>query len=119
MKTKTLSLFFKILLVILILIPLVFFTYRLVEGHMHDLDAKDDLDYHSGMGLYVFASHTVLLAINAILTLIITTGLLIAKKRNKSPECSKSAFKFRLLVAAPLTSQILYVLITLIVLNVN
>lgn len=107
----------KIALVVLILIPLVFFTYRLVEGHVHDLAAKDDPHYHSGIGLYVFASHVVLLAINAVFTVIIAIGLLITKKRSKSSMHTKRAF--RLLASAPFMSQILYVLITLIVLNID
>ena len=60
----------KIILPILILIPLAFFTYRLIEGHIEDLANVGTEGYHSGMGLYVFASHVVLFAANAVLTII-------------------------------------------------
>ena len=44
----------KIILPILILIPLVFLSYRLVEGHLEDLENIGNDGYHSGMGLYIF-----------------------------------------------------------------
>ena len=109
----------KIILPILILIPLVFFTYRLIEGHIEDLSNIGTEGYHSGMGLYVFASHVVLFAANAVLTIIGAIGLLIAKKHKMSPAHNKNVITFRGLALSPLGSQILYVLITIIVLNIG
>lgn len=109
----------KIILPILILIPLAFFTYRLIEGHIEDLANVGTDGYHSGMGLYVFASHVVLFAANAVLAIIGAIGLLIAKTHKASPAHKKSVITFRCLALSPLCSQILYVLITIIVLNIG
>ena len=115
----TVLLLIKITLVILILLALAFFTYRLIEGHIHDLNAKYDPHYHSGMGLYIFASGIVLLVINAILTVIAIIGFLIAERRNKSQTPPKKALTFRHLAIAPWVSQALYVAITFIVINIK
>ena len=109
----------KIILPILILIPLVFLSYRLVEGRLEDLSNIGNDGYHSGMGLYIFASHTLLLVANAILTILGCIGLVIAKKYKSSPTQRKNIITFRCLALAPLCSQILYVLINAIVLNVR
>ena len=109
----------KIIIPILILIPLVFFTYRLIEGHIQDLAERGTEGYFSGMGLYVFASHVVLFAANAVLTIIGAIGLLIAKKHKASPAHTKNVITFRCLALSPLGSQILYVLITIIILNIG
>ena len=109
----------KIIIPILILIPLAFFTYRLIEGHIEDLANVGTEGYHSGMGLYVFASHVVLFAANAVLTIIGAIGLLIAKKHKTSPAHKKNVITLRCLALSPLCSQILYVLITIIVLNIG
>ena len=109
----------KIILPILILIPLVFLSYRLVEGRLEDLANIGTEGYHSGMGLYIFASHTLLLAANAILTIVGCIGLVIAKKYKSSPTQRKNIITFRCLALAPLCSQILYVLINVIVMNIG
>ena len=109
----------KIILPILILIPLVFLSYRLVAGRLEDLANIGTEGYHSGMGLYIFASHTLLLAANAILTILGCIGLAIAKKYKSSPTQRKNITTFKCLALAPLCSQILYVLITIIVLNIG
>ena len=109
----------KIILPILLLIPLAFFTYRLIEGHIEDIANRGTEGYFSGMGLYVFASHVVLFAANAVLTIIGAIGLLIAKKHKASPAHNKNVITFRCLALSPLCSQILYVLITIIVLNIG
>ena len=109
----------KIIIPISILIPLAFFTYRLIEGHLEDIANRGTEGYHSGMGLYVFASHVVLFAANAVFTIIGAIGLLIAKKFKTSPAHKKNVITFRCLALSPLGSQILYVLITIIVLNIG
>lgn len=109
----------KIILPILLLIPLAFFTYRLIEGHIEDIANRGTEGYFSGMGLYVFASHVVLFAANAVFTIIGAIGLLIAKTHKASPAHKKSVITFRCLALSPLGSQILYVLITIIVLNIG
>lgn len=109
----------KIILPILILIPLAFLSYRLVEGHLEDLANIGDDGYHSGMGLYIFASHTLLFAANAILTIVGCIGWVIAKRYKNCPKQRKNIITFRYLALAPLCSQMLYVLINIIVINIG
>lgn len=109
----------KIILPILILIPLVFLSYRLVEGHLEDLANIGNDDYHSGMGLYIFASHTLLFAANVILTVVGCIGWVIAKKYKSCPTQRKNIITFRCFALAPLCSQILYILINVIVMNIG
>ncbi len=109
----------KIILPILILIPLAFFSYRLAEGRMSDIANIGNDDYHSGLGLYIFLSHIVLFVANAILTVISTIRLLISKKYKTCPIQRKNIITFRCLTFAPLCSQVLYVLINMIILNIG
>ena len=109
----------KIILPILILIPLVFLSYRLVEGRLEDLANIGTEGYHSGMGLYIFASHTLLLAANVILTILGCIGLVIANKYKSSPTQRKNIITFKCLALAPLCSQILYLLVNVIALNIG
>jgi hypothetical protein len=109
----------KILLPILILIPLVFFTYRLTEGRMSDIANAGNDDYHSGLGLYIFASHMLLFIANVILAVIGAIGLLIATKYKTCPIQRKNIIAFRCLAIAPLCSQMLYVLINMIVMSIG
>ena len=121
-KIKFLDIFLlclKIILPILILIPLVFFSYRLTEGRMSDIANAGNDDYHSGLGLYIFASHTVLFIVNAILAVIGAIGLLIAKKYKTCPVQRQNIIAFRCLAIAPLCSQMLYVLINMIVMSIG
>ena len=109
----------KIILPILILTVLVFVSYRLVEGHLDDLANRGTEGYHSGMGLYLFASHVLLLAANAVLTLVGIIGLVIAKLYKGASKHRKNVITFIYLSLAPLCSQCLYVLINFIVLNIG
>ena len=121
-KLKILEIFLlciKILLPILIVIPLGFFSYRLVEGRMEDIANIGNESYHSGMGLYVFASNIVLLGANLVLSLIGLSGWIISKKYKSCPIQKKNIVIFRCLTWGPLCSQLLYILINLIVLNVK
>lgn len=107
----------KIILPIFIIVPLVFFSYRLIEGRLSDIANIGNDDYHSGIGLYIFLSHMVLFAANVILTVIGAIGLLIAKKHKSCPAHKKNVITFRCLALAPIGSQLLYVLINFIVMN--
>lgn len=109
----------KILLPILIAVPLVFFTYRLVENRISDLQHMGDVHYYSGIGLYIFLSHMVLFAANVILTVIGIIGFIMAKKHTSASAYRRNVMGFRCLALAPLLSQILYVLATLIVTNIG
>ena len=116
---NVLLLLLKVILPILILIPLVFVSYRLVEARISDIANAGNESYHSGSGLYIFASHTLLFAANGILTIIGGIGWLIAKKYKSSPIYRKNLMTFRCLTFAPLVSQLLYVLIIVIVMNIG
>lgn len=109
----------KILLPILIIIPLLFFSYRLVEGRMEDIANIGNESYHSGIGLYIFASHVLLLAVNIILLIFSCFGLLISKKYVSSDRKKKNIITFRYLSIAPICSQALYVIISWIVVNIG
>lgn len=109
----------KIILPILIAIPLVFVSYRLIEGRIEDLKNIGNESYHSGLGLYIFASHVLLLAANAILFVLGGAGLIIAIQYKSCPKRRKNIKAFICLTAAPILSQWLYLLINIIVVNVG
>lgn len=109
----------KIILPILIMIPLAFFSYRLIEGRIEDLANIGNDSYHSGTGLYIFLSHVTLLVINAVLLIIGCIGLLIAKKHKACSLQNRNIITFRCLALAPVCSQLLYVIINVIVLNIS
>ena len=109
----------KIILPILIAIPLVFMSYRLIEGRIEDLKNVGNEHYHSGLGLYIFASHVLLLAANVILTLVSGIGLIIAIQYKSCLKRRKNIKTFICLTAAPILSHWLYLLINIIVVNVG
>ena len=114
-----LLLLLKIILPIFLLLPLVFFSWRLIEGRVEDIANIGNPDYHSGLGLYIFASHVVLLGVNAVLLVVGCIGLLISKKYTATPTQAKNISIFRLLSLAPVASQVIYLLINHIVVNVG
>ncbi len=109
----------KIILPILIAIPLVFVSYRLIEGRIEDLENIGNESYHSGLGLYIFASHVLLLAANAILVFVGGIGLIIAVQYKSCPNRRKNVKSFICLTVAPMLSQWFYALINIIVVNVG
>ena len=121
-KAKLLDTFLlclKILLPFLIVIPLIFFSYRLAQGRISDLRYGGTAGYHSGLGLYIFASHTVLLLWNAMLTVIGLIGLFLAKKCRTCLSQPNHIATFRRLSYLPLCNQALYALITVIIVNLR
>ena len=111
--------FFRILFPICILVPLVFFSYRLIDGRMEDLANIGNQDYHSGLGLFIFASHIVLFGINAILVLLGGIGWLVSQKCKSLPNQEQHILVFRFLTFAPMISHLVYCLINVIVVNVG
>lgn len=109
----------KIILPILIAIPLVFVSYRLIEGRIEDLKNIGNESYHSGLGLYIFASHVLLLAANAILFVLGGAGLIISMQYKSCPNRKRNVKTFIWLTVAPMMSQWLYLLINIIVVNVG
>ena len=102
---------FKIILPILIAVPLLFFSYRLIENRLFDMAHLGDEHYHSGTGLYFVLSALILLAVNAFCTLLGIVGLVIAVKHKTAPARKKNITFLAILSLAPIGSQILYGLI--------
>lgn len=109
----------KILIVIFLLVPFLFCSYQLIRVALEDLANAGSDGYYSGLGLYLFASHVVLFLINAGLTLMSILGLIIAKKYKRSLIQNKNVLDFKRLTFTPLCCEILYILITVIILNVG
>lgn len=121
-KTKVLDvvlLVLKVLIPVVLLATVVFFSYRLIEGHILDLQHRGEESYHSGMGLYVFASHVVLAGVNAIMLIPCIAGLVIAHKHRGTPARDQNVRTFRALIFTPLLSQVLYFWVSLIVLSIG
>ncbi len=101
----------KIILPVLIATPLLFFSYRLVEGRLFDVAHLGDEGYFSGMGLYFFLSALLLLGINLFCTALGIVGWVIAHRHKTCPQRRKNLITFRILTFAPIASQILYGLV--------
>ena len=121
-KTKVLDILLlclEIILPILILIPLVFFSYRMIEGRIQDLANAGNEDYHSGIGLYLFLTHPLLFFWNAPLALIGVIGTRCARKRAACTGQNHHATLFRAITFSAMGSQLLYFVMTLVVMNVK
>ena len=110
----------KIILPILLLIPLIFFTYQLIDGRIWELSHIENREpCNPGMALYAIVTHIILLGINTVLLIISIIGLIIAKKYKASPIHKKNVRAFVWLTLAPITNQLLYLIITMIVMNIG
>ena len=121
-KEKTfenLLLCMKIALPILIIIPLVFFSVKLAGMHMEDLANIGNTDYHSGTGLFVFLSHTILFVCNVVFTAIACICLVKANKNKASPKRKSHLRYFRYLAMAPAVGQFLYMAINIIIMRIQ
>ena len=103
-----LILILKIVLVIALLLPFAFFTFRLVEGRITDLSRAGKPGYFSGYGLYFFLSMFVLLGVNLALLILTGLGLLAAHLHRTSPRREKHIKFFQRMFIFPVVSQILY-----------
>ena len=110
----------KIILPILLLIPLIFFSYQLIDGRIWELSHIENREpCNPGMTLYAIITHIILLGINIVLLIISLIGLIIAKKYKASPIHKKNVRAFVWLTLAPITNQLLYLIITMIVMNIG
>lgn len=112
----TLGLGFKITLLVLVLAPLIFCLYRLIETTLYDIINSGNPSYCGGTGLYLFASNFVLFEINIVLFIIAGIGLLISKKITSTTMKKNSLLTFRNLTFAPLVSQLIYMLLSFVML---
>ncbi len=99
---------FKIILPILILLPLSYFSYGIIEGRLDDVAHLGEEGYFSGMGLYFFLSALLLLGINLFCTALGIVGWVISHRHKTCPQRRKNLITFRILTFSPLLSQILY-----------
>lgn len=111
-------LFLKILIPILILIPLVFFSYRLIEGRIFEIAEMENKEIRGG-GAFLFAivSHVLLFVINVVLFIVAGICYLISKKYKATPKHKKNVLTFGRLTLMPIVSQVLYFILILIVLH--
>ena len=109
----------KILLPILILIPLIFLSCKLIEVRMEDLVNVGNDSYYAGSAFYIFASHMLLFVVYAILTLVGGVFWIIARTYKSSPRHRKNVIAFRWLTLTPVCAHALYLLINLIVMNLG
>ena len=119
-KTKILHIFLtclKVIIPVLLIVPLVFFSYRLVEGRLDDIKNAGNEDYHSGTGFYIFASHALLIAADVIAFAAGGVGLLISSLSKTDPMREKNISHFKSLLIAPMLNHLLYLLITVIAVN--
>lgn len=85
----------KIILPILLLIPLIFFSYQLIDGRIWELSHIENREpCNPGMALYAIITHIILLGINIVLLIISIIGLIIAKKYKASPIHKKNVRAF-------------------------
>jgi hypothetical protein len=109
----------KLLLPVLILLPLVFVSWRLVEVRLEDLANLGNEGYHSGTGLFLFAAHVLLLCTNGVLAGIGGICLFIVWRYKSSPKHRQNVRTFRWLTVAPAISQVLYVVVNILVLRIK
>ena len=112
-RPDAILLLLKMVLGCLTVLPLAYFSYLLIDGRLFEMAHRGEPGFHSGAGLYVFASHLVLLGMNLILVILGILGWITAAK------CKRSTKAFRVLTFAPLGSQAAYVWITVLVLGIT
>ena len=109
----------KILIPLAVLLPVVYFSYSLVQGRLEDLANRDTEGYFSGTGLYLFASHILLFAICVGDTLVSAIGLLVASRYRSCPAHVANVRIFRWMLAVPWLTEVFYWLICLIVMQIG
>lgn len=109
----------KVLLPILILIPLMFVSWRLVEIRLEDLANLGNESYHSGTGLFLFAAHILLLCANGVLAVLGGICLFVAWRYKSSPKHRQNVKIFRWLTIAPAISQVTFVLVNVVVMAIK
>ena len=109
----------RILLPILILIPLIFLSCKLIEVRTEDLANAGNDSYYAGSAFYIFASHVLLFAVYAVLTIVGGIGWIIAKAYKRSLHQRKHVTAFRCLTFAPACAHLLYLAFNLIVMHVG
>ena len=105
-------LFLKIALPIAMIIPVIYFSFDLVEIRIFDLEHAGISGYYSGYGFSLFASSLVLLIMNGVVFLFAGIGLLVAYLYKECPTRKKKIRCSIWLMVAPFLNQLLYFLIS-------
>ena len=103
-----------ILALVFSLCLLAFFSYRLVEGFVSDWKKADNPAYHSGIGLYYFASFIVLLGVNIGVGALNGIGQLVSYFHKSCPNRRENQRFFGWCNVVPVANQILYVVLLVI-----
>ena len=107
----------KVVFSFLILASFLFLTYQLINVKLEDVANAGNDGYHSGTGLYIFASHVAYLYIDVIFFILGVICWLISKIYKSSPNQNKNISSFRFLTFAPLISHLLYLVLNIVVIN--
>lgn len=108
-------LFLKIALPIAMLIPVIYFSFELVETRIFDLENAGDSGYYSGYAFYLFVSSLILLMVNGVVFLLAGIGLLVACLYKSCPTRKKKIRCSIWLMVAPFLNQLLYFLISYVI----
>ena len=107
----------KILIPIMILFPIVYFTFHLIDIRITDVANVGNESYHSGFSFYVFASHTILFFVNLCALFVCLVGWIVSKCYRSSPIQKRHLSYFRYSMLSLPLSHVLYFLIHVLVLN--
>lgn len=120
---KALSIFLrilKILLIVAMILPMIFFSYRLIESRISDIQNAGDEGYHSGYGLLFFLTGLVMLIVNGSVFLVCgITLLLLFLSGRKYQGRPKAMTWFSWFAIAPLANQMLYLLIGIVLARIG
>ena len=105
---------FVILAIACSLCMLAFFSYRLVEAYVSDWENSGDPGYHSGTGLYYFASFILLFACNIGIIVLNSIASLILCFYKSCPKRRNKLKFFHWCYIAPVANQTFYIALLLI-----
>ncbi len=123
MKNKPLDivlLIFKILIPLLMIVPLVFFTYLSIVNRIDYLEAiklHGEPPGHYGMAEFLYA--LIIFFINLGIFVISAIGLLIAHLFKTSQKREKHKKYFSWMLLAPIADTVLYCLILVLIVNIG
>jgi hypothetical protein len=107
----------KILVILAIafsLCMLAFFSYRLAEAYVSDRENSGDPGYHSGTGLYYFASFILLFLCNIGIIVLNSIASLVPYFYKSCPKRRKNLKFFHWCYIAPVANQTFYIVLLLI-----
>lgn len=109
----------KILIPVVLIVPLIFFSYRMVDMQMEHLEHAVHHDACGGMGLFLFAALAFNLAVIVLALALNIIGLLIACAYKSSPKHKKHIIYFACMFASPVVQIGCYLAISAIVTSIG